>query len=120
MHQTCTAPTTKSHDYDPANENDRAELRQQLLATGSVLASVGHCGDDNLPCGVCEECVTQGQDCDDLRGGRPEPELADGGRLGILLRLQGLHGPRQPGRPAYNTDLRSHGMRNCHDLPAPD
>ena len=70
------------HDYDPANGNDRAELRQQLLATGSVLASVGHCGDDNLPCGVCEECVTQGQDCEICEAGVPSRSWPMAGSLG--------------------------------------
>ena len=37
-----------------------AEARQDsIIAKGSVLADIGACGQDNLPCGVCVVCEEQ-------------------------------------------------------------
>ena len=36
---------------------DQISLQKKLIQYGSVLANVGHCGEDQLPCGVCDECL---------------------------------------------------------------
>ena len=36
---------------------EREQMR--LIAEGSNLAAIGHCGEDMLPCGVCAECINE-------------------------------------------------------------
>ena len=35
---------------------NRVAMQAELIAGGSALAEIGHCGEDNLPCGVCAKC----------------------------------------------------------------
>ena len=36
---------------------NREAMQGALIAGGSALAEIGRCGEDNLPCGVCAECL---------------------------------------------------------------
>ena len=36
---------------------ERAEIRREAIAEGSVAAEIGHCGEDGLPCLYCDECL---------------------------------------------------------------
>ena len=40
--------------------DDRRKARDTLAARGSIFAAEGHCGDDTLPCGVCDDCIEAG------------------------------------------------------------
>ena len=38
---------------------NRVAMQAELIAGGSALAKIGRCGEDNLPCGVCAECLEE-------------------------------------------------------------
>ena len=38
---------------------NREAMQGALIAGGSALAKIGRCGEDNLPCGVCAECLEE-------------------------------------------------------------
>ena len=37
-------------------EEAEARQRELIAETNGAFAEVGHCGDDGLACGVCDEC----------------------------------------------------------------
>ena len=39
---------------------NRARRRAILASTGSTFSALGQCGQDQLPCGACDECAEQG------------------------------------------------------------
>ena len=51
--------TTETRPISPLWGDEGVALTQRrlLIEDGSALAEIGHCGDDDLPCAVCDECV---------------------------------------------------------------
>ena len=50
---------TTARERDSIMEARRIR-RDELIAAGSVFADEGECGNDDLPCGICDECVSWG------------------------------------------------------------
>ena len=50
---------------------DRMKARQEMIQNGSMVSEVGHCGDDCLPCLVCDECIDQMEECQICRDSIP-------------------------------------------------
>ena len=44
-------------------DEQRIAFQEKLISHGSVLAQLGHCGEDCLPCGACDECLSQANIC---------------------------------------------------------
>ena len=75
-------------DWMKATRDERCSRRDSLAETGSIFSVEGECGEDRLPCGVCDECVSQGvlDEAGDpadwqifrVRNGSPRPRRACG------------------------------------------
>ena len=50
----------ENHDKVRMTMEARRIRRDELIAAGSVFADEGECGNDDLPCGICDECVSWG------------------------------------------------------------
>ena len=40
-------------------EEAEGKQRELIAKTNGVFAEIGHCGDDQLACGVCDECAKE-------------------------------------------------------------
>ena len=49
-----------SRDWGTATYAERCDRRDELAMTGSMWSDEDACGADAVPCGVCDECVSEG------------------------------------------------------------
>lgn len=53
--------TPRSEKLGPYYTLEQRTMRREVLEkAGSIFSPIDQCGTDNLPCGICDECVKYG------------------------------------------------------------
>ncbi len=50
---------------------DRRRVQEELLASGWELTDSAFCGEGGSPCGVCDQCLSQLEECERCRESVP-------------------------------------------------
>ena len=51
---------THDESHTQMTKAQRIARRDELIASGSLFATPETCGEDRVPCGICDECIDNG------------------------------------------------------------